>query len=217
MPSDKAVVHVIDDDEAMRESLAFLLGAVGMEVRTYESALGFLDVAPNAEAGCVITDVRMPGLSGVDLLRRLRELKLGIPVIVVTGHGDVPLAVEAMKIGALDFLEKPFDDEVLLASVRSALNQLNQDQKRQGERNEIERRLAALSNRERDVLEGLVSGHANKQIAYDLGISPRTIEIYRANLMTKMQAASLSDLVRMALIARILGPDSERPKTRDDA
>jgi two-component system response regulator FixJ len=138
-------------------------------------------------------------------------------VIVVTGHGDVPLAVEAMKIGALDFLEKPFDDEVLLASVRSALNQLNQDQKRQAERNEIERRLAALSNRERDVLEGLVSGHANKQIAYDLGISPRTIEIYRANLMTKMQAASLSDLVRMALIAGILGPDSEQPKTRDDA
>ena len=217
MPSDKAVVHVIDDDEAMRESLAFLLGAVGMEVRTYESALGFLDVAPDAEAGCVITDVRMPGMSGVDLLRRLRELKLGIPVIVITGHGDVPLAVEAMKIGALDFLEKPFDDEVLLASVRSALNQLNQDQKRVAERNEIERRLAALSNRERDVLEGLVSGHANKQIAYDLGISPRTIEIYRANLMTKMQAASLSDLVRMALIAGILGPESERPKTRDDA
>ena len=204
MPSDKAVVHVIDDDEAMRESLAFLLGAVGMEVRTYESALGFLDVAPKTEAGCVITDVRMPELSGVDLLRRLRELKLGIPVIVITGHGDVPLAVEAMKIGALDFLEKPFDDEVLLASVRSALNQLDQDQRRQAERNEIERRLAALSNRERDVLEGLVSGHANKQIAYDLGISPRTIEIYRANLMTKMQAASLSDLVRMALIAGIL-------------
>ena len=217
MPSDKARVHVIDDDEAMRESLAFLLGAAGLQVRTYESALGFLDVAPNAEAGCVITDVRMPGLSGVDLLRRLRQLKIGIPVIVITGHGDVPLAVEAMKIGALDFLEKPFDDEVLLASVRSALNQLNQDQKRQAERNEIERRLAALSNRERDVLEGLVSGHANKQIAYDLGISPRTIEIYRANLMTKMQAASLSDLVRMALIAGILGPESERPKTRDDA
>jgi two-component system response regulator FixJ len=213
MPSDKAVVHVIDDDEAMRESLAFLLSAVGMEVRTHESAMGFLDVAPKVEAGCVITDVRMPGLSGVDLLRRLRELKLGIPVIVITGHGDVPLAVEAMKIGALDFLEKPFDDEVLLASVRSALNQLDQDQRRQGKRNEIERRLAALSNRERDVLEGLVSGHANKQIAYDLGISPRTIEIYRANLMTKMQAASLSDLVRMALIAGILGPDSEQSKT----
>jgi len=128
MPSDQAVVHVIDDDEAMRDSLAFLLGAAGMEVRTYESATGFLDVVSKvATTGCVITDVRMPGMSGIDLLRRLRELELGIPVIVITGHGDVPLAVEAMKIGALDFLEKPFDDEVLLASVRSAVKQLNQD------------------------------------------------------------------------------------------
>src|SRR4051794_4698284 len=217
MPSDKAVVHVIDDDEAMRESLAFLLSAVGLEVRTYDSALAFLDVAPHAEAGCVITDVRMPGLSGVDLLRRLRELRLSVPVIVITGHGDVPLAVEAMKIGAIDFLEKPFDDEVLLASVRSALDALHRDHKRDAERSEIEGRLGGLSKRERDVLEGLVAGHANKQIAYDLGISPRTIEIYRANLMTKMQAATLSDLVRMALIAGILGPESERPKTRDDA
>ena len=165
-----------------------------MEVQTYEFGTAFLAVASKVGAGCVITDVRMPELSGVDLLRRSAELKLGIPVIVITGHGDVPLAVEAMKFGALDFLEEaPFDDEVLLASVRSALNKLNQDQRREAERNEIEGRLAALSNRERDVLEGLVSGQANKQIAYDLGISPRTIEIYRANLMTKMQAASLSD------------------------
>jgi two-component system response regulator FixJ len=212
MPSEKAVVHVIDDDEAMRQSLAFLLGAVGMEVQTYESALAFLEVAPDVKAGCVITDVRMPELSGVELLRRLRELKLGIPVIIITGHGDVPLAVEAMKIGALDFLEKPFDDELLLASVRSALDRLDRDQKRQAERSEIEGRLATLSNRERDVLEGLVAGHANKQIAYDLGISPRTIEIYRANLMTKMQADSLSDLVRMALVAGILAPDTGGPK-----
>jgi two-component system response regulator FixJ len=213
MPSDKATVHVIDDDEAMRESLSFLLGTVGMEVQTYESAMAFLDVAPTIRTGCVITDVRMPSLSGVELLRRLRELRLGIPVIVITGHGDVPLAVEAMKIGAIDFLEKPFDDEVLLASVRSALNRQDQDQRRQAERTDIDARLAALSNRERDVLEGLVAGHANKQIAYDLGISPRTIEIYRANLMTKMQAASLSDLVRMALIAGMLGPNSEGTKT----
>lgn len=212
MPSDKATVHVIDDDEAMRQSLAFLLGTVGLEVQTYESAVAFLDVAPKVKAGCVITDVRMPTLSGVELLRRLRELKLSIPVIVITGHGDVPLAVEAMKAGAIDFLEKPFDDEVLLTSVRSALNQLDRDQKRQLERSDIEARLATLSNRERDVLEGLVAGLANKQIAYDLGISPRTIEIYRANLMTKMQAASLSDLVRMALIAGLLGPDSSTPK-----
>jgi two-component system response regulator FixJ len=212
MPSDKGIVHVIDDDEAMRESLSFLLGAVGIKVQTYESAEAFLKVAPTAKAGCVITDVRMPGLSGIELLRRLRELKLGIPVVVITGHGDVPLAVEAMKIGAADFLEKPFDDEALLASVRSALDQVDQDQRRQSERGDIEARLAILSNRERDVLRGLVAGLANKQIAYDLGISPRTIEIYRANLMTKMQAGSLSDLVRMALIAGILGPDTGGPK-----
>jgi len=210
MPSDKAVVHVIDDDEAMRQSLAFLLGTVGMEVQTYESAMAFLAVAPEIKSGCIITDVRMPEVSGLDLLRRVRELELGIPVIMITGHGDVPLAVEAMKIGALDFLEKPFDDEVLLASVRSALNQLDQDQRRQTERSDIQGRLETLSNRERDVLQGLVAGHANKQIAYDLGISPRTIEIYRANLMTKMQASSLSNLVRMALIAGILG--SSGPK-----
>jgi two-component system response regulator FixJ len=207
MPSDKAVIHVIDDDEAMRQSLAFLLGTVGMEVQTHDSAVAFLEVAPTVKAGCVITDVRMPGLSGIELLRRLRELKLGIPVIVITGHGDVPLAVEAMKIGAVDFLEKPFDDEVLLASVRSAINRLAQDQERQAERSEVEGRLATLSKRERDVLEGLVAGLANKEIAYQLGISARTIEIYRANLMTKMQAGSLSDLVRMALVAGMLGRD----------
>jgi two-component system response regulator FixJ len=212
MPADKAIVHVIDDDEAVRQSLAFLLATAGIDVQTYDSATGFLDVAAELNAGCIITDVRMPELSGIDLLRRLRELKVAVPVIVITGHGDVPLAVEAMKIGAIDFLEKPFDDEVLLASVRSALNALDRDHKREAERREIEGRLAGLSNRERDVLEGLVAGHANKQIAYDLGISPRTIEIYRANLMTKMQAASLSDLVRMALITGILGPESDSPK-----
>jgi two-component system response regulator FixJ len=206
MPSDQAIVHVIDDDEAVRQSLAFLLAAAGIGVQTYESATAFLDVATTVKTGCVITDVRMPEVSGIDLLQRLEELKLGVPVIVITGHGDVPLAVEAMKIGAVDFIEKPFDDEVLLTSVRSALNRLDRDHKRQAERREVETRLATLSSRERDVLEGLVAGQANKQIAYELGISPRTIEIYRANLMTKMQAASLSDLVRMALTAGILGP-----------
>jgi two-component system, LuxR family, response regulator FixJ len=209
MPSDQATVHVIDDDEAVRESLAFMLGTAGINVQTYESATAFLNVASSVRAGCVITDVRMPELSGIDLLRRLQELKCAVPVIVITGHGDVPLAVEAMKIGAADFLEKPFDDEVLLSSVRSALDRHDQDSKRQAERTEIEARLATLSNREREVLEGLVAGLANKQIAFDHGISPRTVEIYRANLMTKMQAASLSDLVRMALVAGILGPDAK--------
>jgi two-component system response regulator FixJ len=209
MPPDKSIVHVIDDDEAVRQALAFQLGSAGIDVRTYESAAVFLEVAPTVRTGCIITDVRMPELSGVDLLRRLRALKLAVPVIVITAHGDIPLAVEAMRLGAMDFLEKPFEDEVLLASVRSALDRGDRDQKRQAERDKIEGRLAALSNRERDVLKGLVAGHANKQIAYDLGISPRTIENYRANLMIKMQAGSLSDLVRMALITGILDPDAD--------
>jgi two-component system, LuxR family, response regulator FixJ len=205
MPSEKLVVYVIDDDEASRESLAFLLQAAEIDVRTYASATAFLDLAPNVGLSCVITDVRMPGMSGIELLRRLKELDVDVPVIVITGHGDVPLAVEAMKIGAVDFLEKPFDDDALLTSVRAALAQRDGDKRRHGERAEIESRLAALSNRERDVLSGLVSGRANKQIAFDLGISPRTVEIYRANLMNKMQAGSLSELVRMALIAGMLG------------
>jgi two-component system response regulator FixJ len=205
MPPEMRIVHVIDDDDALRESLTFLLRAAKIEVQSYASAVAFLDALPDTRAGCVITDVRMPGLNGIDLLRRLNELKVTVPVIVITGHGDVALAVEAMKIGAVDFLEKPFDDELLMASVQSALGRQDGATKRHTERAEIESRLAVLSNRERDVLKGLVAGRANKQIAFDLGISPRTVEIYRANLMTKMQAASLSDLVRMALIVEILG------------
>jgi len=203
MAPDMPVVHVIDDDEAVRESLSFLLRTAQIEVQSHASAAGFLAELPTLRPGCIITDVRMPGLSGIDLLRRLKELKVHVPVIVITGHGDVPLAVEAMKAGAADFLEKPFDDEVLLASVRSALKLQDGQVRRDSERADIESRLAALSSRERDVLVGLIAGHANKVIAFDLGISPRTVEIYRANLMNKMQAASLSELVRMALIAGI--------------
>jgi two-component system, LuxR family, response regulator FixJ len=205
MPSEGGIVHIIDDDDALRQSLTFLLRSADLEVKDYASASVFLDALPSADLGCVITDVRMPGMSGIDLLRRLKELGVSVPVIVVTGHGDVPLAVEAMKSGAVDFLEKPFDDELLLASVRSALRRQAGDSKRQTERAEIEERLALLSPRERDVLGGLVAGQANKQIAFDLGISPRTVEIYRANLMDKMKAGSLSDLVRMALIANLVG------------
>jgi two-component system, LuxR family, response regulator FixJ len=208
MGSDKSIVYVIDDDEAVRQALAFQMGSAGIDVRTYESATAFLKIVPTVQTGCIITDVRMPDLSGIDLLRRLRELKVAAPVIVITAHGDIPLAVEAMRMGAVDFLEKPFDDEALLASVRSALDRGSRDQQRQAERSSIERRLAVLSKRERDVLEGLVAGRANKQIAYDLGISARTIENYRANLMIKMQAATLSDLVRMALIAGIIENDA---------
>jgi two-component system response regulator FixJ len=205
MPSDQPIVHVIDDDDAIRQSLAFLLSTAKIEVVTYPSATAFLEALPGLTPGCIITDVRMPGISGIELVRRLKELNVGAPVIVITGHGDVPLAVEAMKIGAADFLEKPFDDEVLLASVRSALRVQDAQAKRRSERGDVENRLATLSSRERDVLGGLVAGRANKQIAYDLGISPRTVEIYRANLMNKMQAGSLSELVRMALVVGILG------------
>jgi len=201
---ERRVIHVIDDDEALRESLAFLLRAAQLEVKSYPSARAFLDSLPDQSLSCVITDVRMPEISGIDLLRRLKELKISVPVIVITGHGDVALAVEAMKIGAADFFEKPFDDDLLLASVRSALRMQEGEKKRYAERAEIESRIAALSPRERDVLAGLVEGRANKQIAFDLGISPRTVEIYRANLMNKMQADSLSDLVRMALVAGML-------------
>ncbi|HEY7298194.1 MAG TPA: response regulator FixJ [Xanthobacteraceae bacterium] len=205
MASDLTTVHVIDDDEAIRHSLAFLLQTSNLAVKTYASAKDFLDVAADVKSGCIITDVRMPDIDGIELLRRLKALKVAVPVIVVTGHGDVPLAVEAMKIGAIDFLEKPFAEQVMLAAIRSALNRQENESRYQAERAEVESRLATLSNRERDVLRGLVAGRANKQIAFDLGISPRTVEIYRANLMTKMQAASLSNLVRMALVARIVG------------
>jgi two-component system response regulator FixJ len=203
MPSD-AIVHVVDDDQAVRESLAFLLRTAQIEVKTYDSAATFLGSRPQTGSGCVITDVRMPEISGIDLLKRLRELAIALPVIVITGHADVPLAVEAMKLGAVDFLEKPFDDDALLAAVHSALAIEGDHSKRNAELTELNERLTALSHRERQVLEGLVKGHPNKTIAYDLGISPRTVEIYRANVMTKMDAGSLSELVRMALVAGIL-------------
>jgi two-component system response regulator FixJ len=203
-----AIVHVIDDDEAVRQSLEFLLRASGVAAKTYESASAFLSALPTVETGCIITDVRMPGISGIELLKRLGEMQVKLPVIVITGHGDVPLAVEAMKFGAVDFLEKPFEDEHLLGSVRSALDRAQQNAARDAKRTEVEARLATLTNREREVLGGLVAGKPNKIIAFDLAISPRTVEIYRANVMTKMGAASLSELVRMALVTGVMNRDT---------
>jgi two-component system response regulator FixJ len=199
------VIHIIDDDDAARDSLQFLLRAARLQVQTHESAVDFLRVLPGLEVGCIITDVRMPEVSGIDLLRRLKEMEIPVPVIVITGHADVPLAVEAMKFGAVDFLEKPFDDDMLVASVRSALGSWQRESRRETEKKDIQQRYESLSSRERDVLGGLVAGKPNKIIAYDLGISPRTVEIYRANVMTKMNAASLSELVRMALITGLVG------------
>jgi two-component system response regulator FixJ len=147
----------------------------------------------------------MPDLSGIELLRRLKDINAKLPVIIITGHGDVPIAVEAMKMGAADFFEKPFDGDKMLAAVRCAFDSLRQDADRDAQRQELQDRLATLSSRETDVLKGLIAGNPNKIIAYDLGISPRTVEIYRAKVMTKMKSGSLSELVRMALLAGVLG------------
>lgn len=196
------LVHIIDDDEAMRDSLVFLLDTAGLSVRSSASAKAFLKTIPDPALACVVTDIRMPDMTGLDLVRALKAAGHDYPVIVITGHGDVALAVEAMKAGVIDFIEKPFDDETLLAAIAVAFDRNKGTAgAADPERLAIAARLDELSPRERDVLRGVINGKQNKVIAHDLGISPRTIEVYRANLMTKMQAASLSELVRMALIA----------------
>lgn len=194
------VVHVIDDDSAMRDSLTFLLDTAGLEAKTYESAVDFLE-AGEPTPGCIVTDVRMPDMNGLELVRRLKEREVSLPVIMITGHGDVPLAVEAMKAGVLDFLEKPFDDEALLAAIRAALAATHDPAGQDEERRRFHELLEQLSPREKDVLRGVVAGKPNKVVAFELGISPRTVEVYRANVMTKTGAGSLSELVRMALLA----------------
>lgn len=196
------LVHIIDDDEAMRDSLSFLLDTAGLRVRASPSAKAFLKTLPDPSLGCIVTDIRMPDMTGLELVKSLKASGHGYPVIVITGHGDVALAVESMKAGVVDFIEKPFDDETLLAAIAIALDrQTIAVGAASPERQAIGARLDELSPRERDVLRGVIDGKPNKVIAHDLGISPRTVEVYRANLMTKMQAASLSELVRMALIA----------------
>ena len=192
-------IHVIDDDDAVRDSLALLLESAGFNAIPYASARLFLEAGADLHKGCVITDIRMPEMTGLELAAKLRDIGSILPLIVITGHGDVPLAVQAMKSGASDFIEKPFDDEVLLNAVRVALAS------GQGEPDPqvaaTLERLEALSRRERQVLDGLVAGKSNKVIAIELDISPRTVEVYRANVMTKMQVSSLSELVRIVILA----------------
>ncbi len=195
------IVHLIDDDEAVRTSLVFVLEMNDLPARAYASAREFLDVADGIESGCVVTDVRMPEMSGLDLVRRLKEQGSILPMIVITGHGDVPLAVEAMRAGVADFIEKPFDDEVLVASIRRALDLRAESDAQSEERRRFEQVLATLSGREKDVLRGVIAGKMNKVIAFELGISPRTVEVYRANVMNKTHANGLSELVRIALLA----------------
>jgi two-component system response regulator FixJ len=198
------VVHLIDDDDGVRQSLAFLLATAGLAVRVYESGVAFLAALGTLQPGCIVSDVRMPGIDGLDLQRRLKALGVHLPVIIMTGHADVPLAVEAMKAGAVDFIEKPFDDEVLLSAIRVALDRYNALDHQDAEAIQIQTRLQSLSPRERQVLDGLLAGHPNKTIAYDLKLSPRTVEVHRANVMMKMGANSLSALVRMAVQAKVL-------------
>jgi len=197
MPN-RPLVHVIDDDEAVRDSLAFLFDTADWPVRTYETALSFLATVDGV--GCVVTDVRMPEMSGIELLRELRSRKLAMPVIVVTGHGDVPLALEAVKAGAFDFLEKPFVDDHLLDSVRRALaSSMGGDDG--DEQARMRDRLARLTDPERQVLKGLLAGQLTTAIAEHLGVNARVVDAHRAKLMVKMEAGSLADLARMALIA----------------
>jgi len=199
MSSADVVVHIVDDEEAVRNSLAFLLTTSGFATRVHESATAFLQVAPGIRNGCLITDLRMPDIDGVELLRRLRSGNAMLPAIVISGHGDVQMAVEAMKNGALDFIEKPFSDDVMIAAIERAVAQADSQSETDAATQAILTRLESLSERETQVLKGVVDGLPNKVIAYELGLSPRTVEVYRAGLMGKMNAGSLSELVRMVL------------------
>ena len=200
MPDDR-YVYIVDDDDAVRDSLSVLLGAIGHRVRTFGLAKEFLDAAPTLPVGCLIADIRMPEMDGLELQRALSDQALYFPMIVITGHGDVPLAVRAMKAGALDFIEKPFTTPTILASVEAALSRLQSAALRDPVARAAVAKLELLSPREREVLEGLLAGLPNKTIAYDLAISPRTVEIHRARVMDKMGARSLSELIRLALAA----------------
>jgi two-component system response regulator FixJ len=200
MPRERCV-HIVDDDEAVRDSLSVLLESKGYAVTSFGSAPDFIAAASSLSAGCLIVDIRMPEMDGLELQQRLIERNLGFPLIVITGHGDVPLAVRAMKAGAIDFIEKPFASEAILISLEAAFARLAAPTERHPSAGAAASKLDLLSPREREVLEGLLAGLPNKSIAYDLGISPRTVEIHRARVMDKMGARSLSELVRLALAA----------------
>lgn len=200
----KGMIYVIDDDDAMRDSLNFLLDSSGYSVTLFGDAQRFLEALPGLAFGCIVSDVRMPGIDGIELLKRMKAQHSPFPILIMTGHGDVPLAVEAMKLGAVDFLEKPFEDDRLIAMIETAIRQAEPAAKSEAVAQDLAARVASLSPRERQVMEGLVAGLSNKLIAREYDISPRTIEVYRANVMTKMQASSLSELVRLAMRAGML-------------
>lgn len=192
------VVHVVDDDQAVREGLALLFRSVSLKARTYADASSFLDNLEPDRPGCLVSDVRMPGMSGLQLQERLAELDSDLPVIFITGHGDVPMAVTAMRDGAVDFLQKPFNEETLLQRVQQALTEHRHRCRDNRRRKEVRARYRELTAREREVMDYLLQGAANKVIALDLGISSRTVELHRARVMAKMEARTLTDLLRLA-------------------
>ena len=199
-------VFIVDDDSAMRDSLGFLIGSVGRKVETYASAEEFLDAYDNERPGCIVLDVRMPGLSGLELMEKLGEDRFAPPAVLITGHGDIPMAVRALKAGAFDFIEKPFSDQVLLERIQQALQQDTSDRASEHDRSDIERRAARLTARETQVFELVVDGKPNKVVASDLGLSQKTVEVHRAHVMEKMRAESFADLVKMAVVLDVTGP-----------
>ena len=201
MSGDKPTVYLVDDDESIRRSAGFMLKTSGYEVRPFESGVAFLKEAKSLDPGCVLLDVRMPGMDGLEVQQELRDRGIAFPVVVMTGHGDIDVAVRAMKAGAVDFIEKPFEKDVLIEAIEEGAVRIEAAGRRSARAEEAQLRLGALTPRERDVLMGLVRGHPNKTIAYDLGISPRTVEIHRANLMSKLEVTSLSEALRIAFAA----------------
>jgi two-component system response regulator FixJ len=199
---DLHLVHLVDDDEAIRRSVGFMLKTSGYHVRTYESGVELLKAASNLEPGCILLDIRMPGMDGLEVQAALKDKGVTLPVIIMTGHGDVSLAVHAMKAGSVDFIEKPFEKAVLLSAIEHGIERLKRSAANQDRADEAAVRLQALTPREREVLDGLAKGLPNKTIAYDLGISPRTVEIHRANVMSKLDVRSLSEALRIAFAAQ---------------
>jgi len=203
--SDDQLIHIVDDEDSVRKSASFLLRTSGFETRLYSSGTAFLREAEHAPQGCILLDIRMPEMDGLEVQRELNARGVMMPVIVLTGHGDIGSAVQAMKAGAVDFLEKPFEKEQLLDAIATAFARMGNDDHSGAARHDARARIDALSPREQDVLRGLVRGHPNKTIAYDLGISPRTIEVHRANLMGKLKARSLSEALKIAFAAGLAG------------
>ena len=209
------LVHIVDDDDSVRRSVAFMLKHAGYRVESYASGIEFLKEAKHAERGCVLLDVRMPEMDGLEVQQEMASRGIDMPVVILTGHGDVGVAVKAMRAGAINFIEKPYSKEALLSAIEEAYGRLDRQHDRELKANEAQVRLASLTGRERDVLNGLVAGNPNKTIAYDLGISPRTVEIYRANVMEKLRARSLSEALRIAFIAQEAGVlEAPMPQTQ---